>query len=387
MKENNPNLDYYTYALHKDEAVENTPTTPPPATPKAPQNTSPEPNTSTAALAAQREKNARSAFSRIGGAVTVMLLVWVITNVAISVFAFLVNPGLPESPTFVVLSSTLPLIIFAIPVAYAIMKNLPTATPEVSAPIGGAKLVLVLFACMGIMIVGNLISNIALSFFSSITGFEPRNSINVVLHAPIWVITLCTVILSPIFEEILCRGFILRRLLPYGEIPAIVISSIIFACIHGNLFQFVYAFGIGVVLSILYIRTGRFHYCMILHILINALGSLFSVVFLSQMDPDLAKILLEGANIAANDPAFMEMVLENIVPLMLMGLYSMTEFAMSFAGILLLIVFWRKVKIVRKETDLTLSTSLTLGISSAGGIILIITAVFFTLLNGGFLGI
>ena len=137
--------------------------------------------------------------------------------------------------------------------------------------------------------------------------------------------------------------------------------------------------------QLLYLQEIKF--CLILHILINALGSLFSVVFLSQMDPDLAKILLEGANIAANDPAFMEMVLENIVPLMLMGLYSMTEFAMSFAGILLLIVFWRKVKIVRKETDLTLSTSLTLGISSAGGIILIITAVFFTLLNGGFLGI
>ena len=387
MKENNPNLDYYTYALHKDEAVENTPTTTPPASPQAPQNTSPEPNTATAALAAQREKNARSAFSRIGVAVTIMLIVWIIANVTISVFAFLVNPGLPESPTFVVLSSTLPLIIFAIPVAYAIMKNLPTVTPRVSAPIGGAKLVLVLFACMGIMIVGNLISNIALSFFSSITGFEPRNSIDVVLHAPIWVITLCTVILSPIFEEILCRGFILRRLLPYGEIPAIVISSIIFACIHGNLFQFVYAFGIGVVLSILYIRTGRFHYCMILHILINALGSLFSVVFLSQMDPDLTKILLEGANIAANDPVFMEMVLENIVPLMLMGLYSMTEFAMAFAGILLLIVFWRKVKIVRKESDLNLSRSLTLGATSVGGILLIIIAVLFTLLNNGFLGV
>jgi hypothetical protein len=126
---------------------------------------------------------------------------------------------------------------------------------------------------------------------------------------------------------------------------------------------------------------------MILHILINALGSLFSVVFLSQMDPDLAKILLEGANIAANDPAFMEMVLENIVPLMLMGLYSMTEFAMAFAGILLLIVFWKKVKIVRKESDLNLSRSLTLGATSVGGILLIIIAVLFTLLNNGFLGV
>jgi membrane protease YdiL (CAAX protease family) len=211
--------------------------------------------------------------------------------------------------------------------------------------------------------------------------------LDIVLDAPIWVVTLCTVILSPIFEEILCRGFILRRLLPYGEIPAIVISSIIFACIHGNLFQFVYAFGIGVVLSILYIRTGRFHYCMILHILINALGSLFSVVFLSQMDPDFVKILLEGATNAASDPVFLEMIFENMVPLMLMGLYAMTQYAMAFAGILLLIVFWRKVKIVRKESDLNLSRSLTLGATSVGGILLIIIAFLFTLLNNGFLGV
>ena len=387
MKENNPNLDYYTYALHKDEAVENTPTTPPPASPQAPQNTSPEPNTSTAALAAEREKTARSAFSRIGVAVVVMIVVWLFANLAVSVFALAANPNLINSPTFAVLSSTLPLILIAIPVAYAVMKNLPTATPEVRPPIGGAKLIVILFMCMGVMIAGNLISNLAMSFFTAFTGLEPLNSLDIVLDAPIWVVTLCTVILSPIFEEILCRGFILRRLLPYGEIPAIVISSIIFACIHGNLFQFVYAFGVGAIFALLYLRTGRFRYCVILHIVVNALGSLFSVFFLSQMDPDFVKILLEGATNAANDPSFMEMVLENIVPLMLMGLYSMTEFAMSFAGILLLIVFWKKVKIVRKESDLNLSRSLTLGATSVGGILLIIIAVLFTLLNNGFLGV
>ena len=387
MKENNPNLDYYTYALHKDETVENTPTTDPSIAPKTPQNTSPEPNTAPASLAAEREKTARSAFSRIGVAVVVMIVVWLSANLAVTVFALAANPDLINSPSFAVLSSTLPLILIAIPVAYAVMKNLPTATPEVRPPIGGAKLVIILFICMGVMIAGNLISSLAMSFFSGITGLEPHNSLDLVLDAPIWVVTLCTVSLSPIFEEILCRGLILRRMLPYGEIPAIVLSSAIFACIHGNLFQFVYAFGVGAIFALLYLRTGRFRYCVILHIAVNALGSLFSVFFLSQMDPDFVKILLEGATNAASDSVFLEMIFENMVPLMLMGLYSLTQYAMAFAGILLLIVFWKKVKIVRKENDLNLSRSLTLSATSVGGILLIITAVFFTLLNNGFLGV
>ena len=386
MKENNPNLDYYTYALNKDEAVESSPSTPPSDAPQATQNTPPPPSSNTNELAAQREKTARSAFSRIGVAVTVMIVVWLAINLAVSIFALAINPDLISSPTFSIFASTLPLIIIAIPVAYAVMKNLPTATPQVRPPIGGAKLIVILFMCMGVMIAGNLISNLALSFFTAITGHEPLNSLDIVLDAPIWVITLCTVILSPIFEEILCRGFILRRLLPYGEIPAIVLSSAIFACIHGNLFQFVYAFGVGAIFALVYLRTGRFRYCVILHIIVNALGSLFSVFFLSQMDPDFVKIILEGANIATNDPAFLEMMLENIVPLMLMGLYVMTQYAMAFAGILLLILFWKKVKIVRKENDLNLSRSLTLGASSVGGVLLIIVAILFTLLNNGFIG-
>ena len=216
MKENNPNLDYYTYALNKDEAVESSPSTPSPDAPQTTQNTPPPPSSNTNELTAQREKTARSAFSRIGVAVTVMIVVWLAINLAVSIFALAINPDLISSPTFSIFASTLPLIIIAIPVAYAVMKNLPTATPQVRPPIGGAKLIVILFMCMGVMIAGNLISNLALSFFTAITGHEPLNSLDVVLDAPIWVITLCTVILSPIFEEILCRGFILRRLLPYG---------------------------------------------------------------------------------------------------------------------------------------------------------------------------
>ena len=224
-----------------------------------------------------------------------------------------------------------------------------------------------------------------MSILSVLTGFDPINSLELVVDAPLWAIALCAVILSPIFEEILCRKMILTRLLPYGEVPAILLSSIIFACIHGNLFQFVYAFGIGVILSLLYLRTGRLRYCMVLHIIVNALGSLFSVFFISQMDSELANILLEGAdNIATAD--YVELIIENIVPVLLLGLYSLTEYAMAFAGVILLIIGFRKMRIVRKEGDLTASRSLKLAASSVGGVLLIITAVLFTLMNMGFIG-
>jgi len=60
---------------------------------------------------------------------------------------------------------------------------------------------------------------------------------------------------APIIEEILCRGIILNRLLAWmPKWPAIIISSALFGIVHFNLFQGLYAFAIGVVFAVLYLR-------------------------------------------------------------------------------------------------------------------------------------
>ena len=66
-------------------------------------------------------------------------------------------------------------------------------------------------------------------------------------------------ILAPIAEELIFRGALLRVLLDAfgrkGRWPAIALTALLFAVIHGNLAQGTHAFVIGMVLGWLYVRT------------------------------------------------------------------------------------------------------------------------------------
>lgn len=85
------------------------------------------------------------------------------------------------------------------------------------------------------------------------------------LDSPI-IMIIGAIIVAPIFEEILCRGIILEGLLlrnkPY---ISIIISSLIFSIMHGNLVQIPNAFFIGVIIGIIYYKTKSLLPCIFAH--------------------------------------------------------------------------------------------------------------------------
>ena len=96
-----------------------------------------------------------------------------------------------------------------------------------------------------------------------------------------WVNFLCVSIFAPIFEEWLCRGMVLRGLLncrrPDGSrglkpLWAIVISAAFFAAIHGNPWQAVPAFALGLLFGYVYYRTGSLRLTMLMHFTNNTLA-------------------------------------------------------------------------------------------------------------------
>ena len=56
-------------------------------------------------------------------------------------------------------------------------------------------------------------------------------------------------ILAPVWEELLFRGLVLRKLRPYGKRFAVLGSALLFGLFHGNLLQTPYAIVIGLVLG------------------------------------------------------------------------------------------------------------------------------------------
>ena len=79
---------------------------------------------------------------------------------------------------------------------------------------------------------------------------------------------LCIAILAPITEEILCRGLILRTLMPFGKKFAIVASAFLFGMFHGNILQIPFAFLVGLVLG--YVAAEySIAWAMVLHMINN----------------------------------------------------------------------------------------------------------------------
>ncbi|NFE71823.1 CPBP family intramembrane metalloprotease [Clostridium botulinum] len=79
-----------------------------------------------------------------------------------------------------------------------------------------------------------------------------------------------TVIMAPIFEEIVYRGIMLDELLvKYNYKKAIIISALIFAVIHLNFVQLTDAFIAGIILGTVYCKTKCLIPCIIIHFLNN----------------------------------------------------------------------------------------------------------------------
>jgi membrane protease YdiL (CAAX protease family) len=94
---------------------------------------------------------------------------------------------------------------------------------------------------------------------------------------PLWSSFLVVAIFAPIFEEWLCRGMVLRGLLTkMNPVWAIVISALFFAVIHGNPWQALNAFLIGVLMGYVYYKTGSLILTMIIHFVNNGTAVILS---------------------------------------------------------------------------------------------------------------
>lgn len=82
-------------------------------------------------------------------------------------------------------------------------------------------------------------------------------------------------------EEFLFRGAILTNCMPFGRSNAILISSFLFALMHQNSEQLLYTFAAGILLGLIYERTGSIWNCTILHIFNNFVSTVESVLLQS----------------------------------------------------------------------------------------------------------
>ncbi len=88
------------------------------------------------------------------------------------------------------------------------------------------------------------------------------------------------IIIAPVTEEVLCRGLILNGFLKnYSVNKAVIASSLLFAFMHFNPWQFVGAFFFGILLAWFYIGTKSLWSCLIGHAIANLMPLLVIDIF------------------------------------------------------------------------------------------------------------
>ena len=101
-----------------------------------------------------------------------------------------------------------------------------------------------------------------------------------------WLLIAVTVILGPIAEEVIFRGMTYRRARAYlGSWKGMLVSAALFGLYHTNAIQFLYAFILGLILALIYEKSGRLHVVIAAHMCVN-LWAVISGPLLSLLGAD-----------------------------------------------------------------------------------------------------
>jgi hypothetical protein len=146
------------------------------------------------------------------------------------------------------------------------------------------------------MYIGSLIGNGLMQIMSNLMDYDYANPVNdIIKNSPTWMVFFATCICAPFGEELIFRKLLLDRTRGYGETASILLSGLLFGLFHGNLFQFFYAFILGMILAYIYLRSGKYLWCVAMHAVINFIGSVVmsAVQDLLPTDPEATLTALQ----------------------------------------------------------------------------------------------
>ncbi len=293
------------------------------------------------------EKRARSRFSRFFLALSVYLIV----SSSISVLATLiVSFAFGERATEIIGSmwftwglQIAAMYIIAFPILFLITKSM-RSTVRVKSKMRFGEFFKLLCISEALMLAGNLIGELTTSILDVFIPGEITDPLqDLIMQTPVWIIILVAVIIGPIVEELIFRKFLMDKLGIYGDRIAIVVSSIAFGLFHGNISQFFYATFFGFMLSYIYSKTSNIIYPIIMHMVINFIGSVLPMPVIATMEryselTELYTQAMSGENATAAVEEFMSQHGDEFLRLAAInGTYSIIVYGLVITGIVFLI--------------------------------------------------
>ncbi len=136
----------------------------------------------------------------------------------------------------------------------------------------------------------NFTTNLVLSLLPAGVLGDYTESASQMSNGPmVWYI-LAAVVVAPIIEEVVFRSLILARFSrATGNMIAILLSSLIFGLVHGQIVWICYAATLGLVLGVIFVRTRSLLACIVTHMGYN-LVSLLSYIDVEKMSQSVRMI-------------------------------------------------------------------------------------------------
>ncbi len=312
--------------------------------------------------------NARRFFSRVGFSYFFLIVLMVglelVADVLLDAFApWLLN----RYPSLTWIIYFLPQYVIAMPVCFLILKRLP-AMQICRDHFGGARWFRMLCICLFIMEAGSIISDLLGDLISRFTPLTLSSGLSVTMSTGrLWIVFLFSVILAPVVEELIFRKALIDRAIVFGDRAAILLSGLIFGLVHGNLYQFFYAFGLGCLFAYIYIRTGRIRHTISFHMAVNFLGGFVGTAYSKVLENSMSTASFYGS---------MEALYSHLGAMMGLLFVRFLTYALAVAGLVLFIIFFRRRTLLPGEYSMPPAQTCSTAVVNVGMILFLAGSAF-----------
>ena len=322
-------------------------------------------------------KQARRDFSRIGASLCLMVVVWYALATVLEGALYAAVGGKGETPNWVTyVGSGVPLYLIAMPIAVMLMgKSTVIETRKFDMKPG--LFFKLLLMCLPMMWAGSVFGSMLSMALSN--GEATDRVADLAMQTNIWNVVFL-VIVGPIFEEWLFRKQLIDHTRKYGEKTAILLSGLAFGLFHMNLFQFFYAFLLGLMFGYVYTRTSKLRYSTAMHMIINFNGGVLAPWVLTRVDLDQLEKVSEAAE-NGNAAAMEQWASQNVEGLAIMLVYFVLYGAVILAGFVLLIRNFKRFEFYTAPEELPRGTRAKTVCGNVGMIMFIMVTCMLTAVN------
>lgn len=224
-------------------------------------------------------KTARHCFSILGCAVLLLLAGQLAVSLLVDKCMPLFFPAGGYPTWLPLLIAYLAFFGIVFPLAALLLRRLPAAAPE-----KGSIRARHFFAFLPILYlcnyVGSQLSKWLIALLADAFGLQMGSALGTLLLTHPLVMVFILLLAAPLCEEWFFRKLLLDRACIYGEKLAIFVSALLFAFYHTSIYQFFYAFFVGLIFGYLYLRTGRLWVTALMHAIYNLVCIILPYVML-----------------------------------------------------------------------------------------------------------